>query len=115
VREIFSDLSSLWRNDGDAVGITDLRCKVNKNCTMLRTAGALRILCNIDWGLLFFEFFCSPQLFPMTLGIPVLSDIICPETTNIQFEFCTVSLMTQCTRINWLMDFAFPRGKATEG
>jgi hypothetical protein len=83
VRVIFSNLSSLRRNDGDAVGITDLRCKVDKNRTMLRTAGALRTLCDIDWVLMFLEFFRSPELFSVTLGRPVLSDIIRPKTTNI--------------------------------
>lgn len=115
VRVIFSNLSSLWSNDGDAVDIKELRCEVDKNRTMSRTAEALRTLFNIDWGLRFLEFFWSPELFSMTVYRPVLSDIICPETTNIHFQFCIVLLMTQCTRVNWLMDFAFPGGKATEG
>ena len=115
VRKFFSNLSSLWGNDGGAVGITDLCCEVDKSRTMLRTAGALRTLCDIDWGLMFLEFCCSPELFSMTVGRPVLSDIVRPKTTNIQFQFHTVLLMTQCTRINWLMDFAFPGGKATKG
>lgn len=83
MREIFSNLSSLRRNDGDAVGITDLCCEVDKNRAMLRTAGALRTLCDIDWVLMFLEFFRSPELFFVTSGRPVLSDIIRPKTTNI--------------------------------
>ena len=83
VRVIFSNLSSLWWNDSDAGGLTDVCCEMDKDCTMLCTTGALRILCDREWGLMFLEFFCSPELFSMIAGRPVLSDIICPESTNI--------------------------------
>jgi hypothetical protein len=82
---------------------------------VLRTAGALHTLCDIDWGLVFLEFFCSPELFSMIVCRPVFSDIARPKTANIQFQFCVVLLMTQCTRINWLMDFVFPGGKQLTG
>jgi len=56
---------------------------------MLRTAGALQTLCDIDWGLMFLEFFCSPELFSMIVSRPVFSDIVRPKTTTIQFQ-CSV-------------------------
>lgn len=69
-RVTFSNLSSLWRNYGDAGGLTDLICELDKDRTMLRNTGALRALCDRDWGLMFPEFFCSPVLFSMIVGRP---------------------------------------------